>query len=507
MDDRIDTGRAYERLTGELERRLNGGAPLPLGPTPDVAVPRQDAEASAILDRGGIVRSVEGPFPVLEPGDDLSILDPEGLSLLLSRVRASGGEPTLSALQLGDRRDLLLAGRGDDDGSIRLTLPRPVWTALIEDTLADLYDLTVRERQVLAALTDGMSVSEFADASGRSQGTIRQQVKAILAKLGVRSQAQAIALMSRVVAAQPATTAVTSPLEQADLNGEGGWRRFGLRGGMPVLFFHGSLFGIGARDEERAAAEHIGLDVIAPERPGYGTTPFPAHRADVVPQAVAKAVMLLDRLDIDRVVVLAHEIGTPFAFAFAAAHPRRVAGIVAGPTTPPMTGWAQTAGMPSMHRINALAAQRFPALMDRIVVLALSQIARKGPQSIPGFVFADSAFDRERWEEVLEPTSSQDTLRLISAQDAQGFRNDMRLTNTDWSEVARQVECPAHLVHGARSGTVAQTGVERLANLMLQGLATVEVRPDEGHTLPLTDAAHLLRACARLGAISGLMGR
>lgn len=53
--------------------------------------------------------------------------------------------------------------------------------------------LTPRERDVLRGLMSGRTVSELAEESVLSVDTVRSQVKAILAKLGVRTQLAAVA--------------------------------------------------------------------------------------------------------------------------------------------------------------------------------------------------------------------------------------------------------------------------------------------------------------------------
>ena len=58
--------------------------------------------------------------------------------------------------------------------------------------------LTARERDVLAALVDGMSAEEIADAQYVALTTVRSQIRAVLQKLGVRSQLAAVASANRV---------------------------------------------------------------------------------------------------------------------------------------------------------------------------------------------------------------------------------------------------------------------------------------------------------------------
>lgn len=57
--------------------------------------------------------------------------------------------------------------------------------------------LSVREREVLRAICDGASVAAIAAASYVAVATVRSQVRAILVKLGVGSQLEAVALAHR----------------------------------------------------------------------------------------------------------------------------------------------------------------------------------------------------------------------------------------------------------------------------------------------------------------------
>lgn len=57
--------------------------------------------------------------------------------------------------------------------------------------------LTPREREVLLALTDGLTDEEIADQYGMSIATTRSHVRAILNKLGVESRLKAVVLAFR----------------------------------------------------------------------------------------------------------------------------------------------------------------------------------------------------------------------------------------------------------------------------------------------------------------------
>lgn len=66
-----------------------------------------------------------------------------------------------------------------------------------DDRFMPFESLSRRENEVLCLLMEGHSVAKIAESSFVSVGTVRTQVKAILRKLGVNSQAAAVALAYR----------------------------------------------------------------------------------------------------------------------------------------------------------------------------------------------------------------------------------------------------------------------------------------------------------------------
>lgn len=97
--------------------------------------------------------------------------------------------------------------------------------------------------------------------------------------------------------------------------------------GFPVLSIHGTGGGF---DQGLALAEGLrkaGFRILAPSRFGYLGTPVP-ERNDAVAQADAFAEML-DRLGVERVVVMGASAGAITALAFAARHSDRTAALLA----------------------------------------------------------------------------------------------------------------------------------------------------------------------------------
>ncbi|RYJ01406.1 MAG: LuxR family transcriptional regulator, partial [Actinomycetales bacterium] len=80
------------------------------------------------------------------------------------------------------------------------------WFALRADQLASqgrLAQLTPREREVLAMLHEGSSTAVIAERLDISQTTVRSQIRAVLRKLGVRSQLAAVAALDASLSGSP----------------------------------------------------------------------------------------------------------------------------------------------------------------------------------------------------------------------------------------------------------------------------------------------------------------
>ncbi|GAB3202997.1 hypothetical protein GCM10027261_43220 [Geodermatophilus arenarius] len=124
-----------------------------------------DATWGAALERGAVT--------VVAKDTDL-----DDLVAVVTAVRA--GERVLGE---GRRQDLLAAAR----------------RARAEETarLAPFRSLTPREDEVLRALAAGTPAAAIATAAHVSEATVRTQIRAVLAKLAVSSQLQAVALARR----------------------------------------------------------------------------------------------------------------------------------------------------------------------------------------------------------------------------------------------------------------------------------------------------------------------
>ena len=214
--------------------------------------------AMVLTDDGQIVAANEAARIAfgLEPGGSLRCmpLDAAGLAELdrpRRRGRGRGGRPG------GDRaappgrprprpdgapegdalRQPPSAGDGDHQ---RARLARG-----ISEFLARIFALTAAEIEVMRLLTAGGTVAGIARASGRTPGTVRSQLHAILEKTGTRTQAEAVRLamlllQSVRVEAEPRRATLPPEPHQRFLRMPDGRRvellTFGDPAGRPVIW-------------------------------------------------------------------------------------------------------------------------------------------------------------------------------------------------------------------------------------------------------------------------------
>ena len=212
-------------------------------------------------------------------------------------------------------------------------------------TFADAYGLSPRQARLAQLVAMGATRAAAAAALNTSDQSAKADLKVIYERCDIDGGAA----LGRIVAELDALTRLASaadvmisvpgaapePLRFVRRRRAAGHIAVSDHGpadGAPVVVLHTPLSG---RHLPRVLVEALqarGLRPICVERPGFGLT-SPA-RGEVVADANADLIDVLDALDVERVVLLARSI--PMALRFAAAHPGRFSrGVLLSSGVPP----------------------------------------------------------------------------------------------------------------------------------------------------------------------------
>ena len=459
-------------------------AGLSLGPAPG-GTPRPDTllcsldEALKVVDPGSELDLEKGkPLPDYVTGHDQARRQKlrrftegrEAKRSMILRIyqspQDSRGAPVIVTPRVTDGRQCIELHR--------LNL---AWEESIAGDFAAGMGLSGAESELVRYLVEGRSLADFADDRARSLGTARNQLKATMRKLGVTSQSELVALYAGYSEAWRLRqmgphggvedeSASTRSVRLAE-GSEQAFERRGLEGGIPVLVLHGAIEGpfLPPDIEQRARVE--GFDLIIPWMPFYSAPSAFKNGIESVDQFAHRARQFLDRLGIDRCLVLATSFSAVYAYGVRAHLGDRVVGLLLTGSPIPMGGRDQVASRNTFWRAPLLLARTSPVFLE-VLVRAVVRLSMRGE--------AHRYYDRllensPRDRETLRRPDVQAMVRraFLSRPDraARGMATGLVLLMQDWSRWLSAAGAPVTIMvgeedtihdHGAQTAHASKYG-------------------------------------------------
>lgn len=349
------------------------------------------------------------------------------------------------------------------------------WPAGFGPLLAKVFELTPSEIDVARGLLEHGALGEIAIARGRSVGTVRNQVKSLLAKTDTRSQAELVRLLMSMMDVETAAQGVVGlPTEPfvpalADLDmrivTDAHGRRvtyfvYGDRNGVPILYLSGDVTYLRAAPAAERKIEELGYKIIAPIAPSYGWTDPASDSMDYTKTFVQDVLSIADAAGVTRFPILSSDSDSFYAFHVADMAPQRVTGIVALGAILPFDRPAQIERMDRWQRFLVAAAKHTPQIAPLFVKAAFAMARRLGPRVFLRTVFKSSSPDLRLLD---DPEMSRAILAaapitmIKNGQVELAFLKRLKDSHaTDWSNTLDRVakRIPSHVWHGTHDPMV-----------------------------------------------------
>lgn len=399
-----------------------------------------------------------------DPVDDLpfALLGGEALSVRVSATmqnrNSEGSVQFLRAVTTAADRSLTLAlvpAQGVKP-SVLLFVIDPQWRGQVEGLLAQAFQLTDAEAQILTAFLDGQDLKDIASARRRSLATVRTQMQTIMAKAGVKTQAElmrnAFAVSQFQTDIQPVSDIAQHPHRKRLSILRPGGRSVevilaGDMNGKLVTFIPDiTLFGFTPSAEASLARHGICMASIA--RPGFGSTD-PAGDDEEYEQAMADDLTAVqEQLGHEISVLMAHSTATGYAFRLGGLMSDRLSKIVLLNALPPLP-YLRKHSMPSPWAYAILRGTKLaPPLFRLMVASGLKAWKVMGSRRFSAMQLSESPADAAIATQPDYVAEMDNALFASTAQSIEHSTHDLMVATKDWSDWVQNCKVPVAVLHG-----------------------------------------------------------
>jgi len=256
------------------------------------------------------------------------------------------------------------------------------------------------------------------------------------------------------------------------------WARWGVAGGRPLLWLHGTPGCRLIHDEAQRLYEHVNADVVSFDRPGYGRSS--PHRDLSVLSVAEDALAVADAAGWHTFAVAGISGGGPYALAIAFREPARVTtvGLIGGATPTALEDPDELLAINREARRRALEEGRasYEEYGRQIVAEMDADLEAASASHLGDAPEADREAERDPERQAYWAATVQEALR----QGPEGWFDDGWAQMQPWGFELSQIETPVHMWYGDLDRAVSRRAVDRMAAALKT--AHLELFPDEGHT-------------------------
>ena len=222
------------------------------------------------------------------------------------------------------------------------------------------------------------------------------------------------------------------------------YEQFGDAQGKPLFFFHG---GNDSRLEAallHETAQEMGVQIIAPDRPGYGRSDFQPNRTFL--HWVDDVAQLADTLGMPQFAVAGHSGGGPHAAALAYALPERLThvALISSPAPP----GSSNKGMHPMFRMVNFFMGHSATLHRRLTQQTANQLAQDPAKFFAQWGMMSKADGRLFADKPAVIDLITNEMQEAVHQGIEAILQEHPLYKQPWGFALQEITIPVHVWHG-----------------------------------------------------------
>ena len=385
---------------------------------------------------------------------------PEDLDRLKDWL-ATNAEPTALLLRVLEAQstELVILSRDASAGTILCKRTGADFQSIISKFVADSFELTHAEFQLVQELLLGGTLREISERLGKSWETTRSQVKTLTNKLGVSSQSDILRMVNQAATLMP-------PQKVKGISGQGGghvrltrpdgrtivYEIDGPRSDKTLVFLHGMTQGRHWPEKARKFAVSRGWQIVRISRAGRGESSVNLKESEALLQDHVDDVMaIMDHENIKSFSILGTADGFAVGYPVALQNPERVQSIVGLEVVPPILSRKVIDGFSGKMKTFGLACRYAPKTIKFMLGIAMHKLEKMDDRH---------ASEHPLYGVELRKVEGADGLRAddLNFQDlmvhkAEGMWRDASYSCVDWANAPAQtnVRPRATLIHCANS--------------------------------------------------------
>lgn len=368
------------------------------------------------------------------------------------------------------------------------------WSQDLAAHFGEAFDLTDTELAVTRAVISGQTLADLADERGRSIHTVRNQLKALLAKLALKSQTELACLYAGYVKLNvryrhnKETRSTPLDVERTEYalpraNGRQlTYELFGSPKGRPVVLFPSMLGGNTITDAMARAVQRHDLRLIIVWRPGFSQSTVdgpPDHGAF---ERYANDVNdLLNALSVTKATMVGTMTTAMWAYACAKYIPDHVTSVLQVNGVTPTWRGAYAKLISGLERLRLFLARHVPDVGMTVIRGFISRVDAGYDHEVVSNLLSGIEPDLATIEDPEIRHKFRNAYLQTTRQGMLGFVRELQLYASDWHFLTENLTRPVHYITGEENMVYREPVIKAYVKQLSQH--SYEIVPNTGHLM------------------------